>query len=274
MANEAAAQRWNGESGTRWVENRERLVAIRERVTPHLFRAAAIAPGERVLDVGCGCGETTVAAGRAAGPGGGALGLDLSGPMLAVARRLAAEAGLANVDFVQGDAQVYPLPPADRDVVISAFGIMFFDDPAAAFGNLRAGLRPGGRLAFQCWQADARNELFGIPLRAFNVHTGQPDLEEGGFADPGWITELPTGAGFTDINVEPIREPARLGSDVPDVMGYTLGMTRIRELFSGLGDDPRAARVRSTMAEAFTAHQRPDGVWVEAAAWLVTARVP
>jgi hypothetical protein len=148
---------------------------------------------------------------------------------------------------------------------------MFFDDPAAAFGNLRAALRPGGRLAFLCWQPDERNELFAIPLRALAVHTGQPQPGDADrFADPDWITRLLTGAGFADVRIVPVNEPARLGDDVPDVMGYTLGMVRVRGMLAEL-DGADAARVRDTMAELYAARRRPDGVWVEASAWLVTA---
>lgn len=108
-ANVAQAQRWNGETGRRWISQRDRHAAVRERLTPRLLEGAAIAPGDRVLDVGCGC-EPTVAAARAAGPGGRVLGLDLSAPILAVARRFAAGSGVANVDFREGDAQTYPFP--------------------------------------------------------------------------------------------------------------------------------------------------------------------
>src|SRR5438477_1596036 len=167
--NAVAAERWNGDSGRNWIAHRERHVTVRQGILPHLWRAAASRPGDRVLDVGCGCGETTIEAARAADPGG-ALGLDLSAPMLEVARELAAGAGRANATFVQGDAQVYPFPPATYDVVISCFGVMFFADPAAAFGNLARALRPGGRLAFLCWQDDSVNEMFGLPLRAFHGH--------------------------------------------------------------------------------------------------------
>lgn len=273
VANVAQAERWNGDTGQRWLAQRERNEAVRRRLLPHLFRAAAIAPGARALDVGCGCGETTIIAARSAGPGGAVLGLDLSAPLLAVARRLADDAGVAGVEFTQGDAQVQPLPPARYDVVISSFGVMFFDDPGLAFGNLLAALRPGGRLAFLCWQDDLTNEVFSIPLQAFRPHTplaGLAGIDR--FADPDWVAELLGGVGFTEVGVAPIREPAWIGSDVVDVLDFVRGSTRVRELTARLADEALASQVFAEIAAEFSARQRPDGVWVEAAAWLVTAR--
>jgi SAM-dependent methyltransferase len=274
VVNVAQAQRWNGESGRNWIAHRERQHMIRQRLIPHLWRAAGIKPGDRVLDVGCGCGETTIVAARAAtARAGGALGLDLSEPMLAVARLLAAEAGVTNVDFVAGDAQVHPFPPARYDVVISSFGVMFFADPAAAFTNVLAALRPGGRVAFLCWRDDQHNELFGIPLRAVSTHARLPQsTDDDLFADPTRITHLLTGAGCTDVRVEPVTEPARVGSDVADVVGYFTGPGRIRNLLAEVGDNALLDRVRATMVEQFAAYVRADGVWVTAAAWLVHAR--
>jgi SAM-dependent methyltransferase len=263
--NAVAAERWNGDSGRNWIAHRERHAIVRQGILPHLWRAAAIGPGDRVLDVGCGCGETTI---EAACHGGSALGLDLSAPMLAVGRDLAAAAGVANVTFVQGDAQVYPFPPATFDVVISCFGVMFFADPAAAFANLATALRPGGRLAFLCWQDDAVNEMFGLPMRAFHGHVPGLFDDDCPFVDPAWITALLTGTGFTDVRVDPVREPARLGSDVADVLGYVRSMRRIRLLLEEVGDP---ATVLATMADEYAARQRPDGVWVDTATWLVSA---
>jgi SAM-dependent methyltransferase len=271
--NAAQAQRWNGDSGRNWIAHRERHAAIRRPVIPRLLRAAGIAPGHRVLDVGCGCGEITIAAARAA-HGGSALGLDLSAPMLDVARRLATEAGVGNVGFVEGDAQVYPLPPASFDAVISSFGVMFFADPVAAFGNLAGALRPGGRLAFLCWQDGRRNELFGIPLGAFRYHApGLPGLagDDDAFTDPERVSGLLAAAGYPDVRIEPVTEPVRLGSDVGDVLGYVGSMRMVRTMIADLGDAALAERVRATMAEQYAARQRPDGVWIDTAAWLVTA---
>ncbi|MFC3744684.1 class I SAM-dependent methyltransferase [Paractinoplanes deccanensis] len=248
MVNERQAERWNGESARRWLASRERHAAVRERLLPHLYRAAAVRPGERVLDVGCGCGDTSVALARTARE---VVGIDISEPLLREARR--AEAG--NVRFVRGDAQVDPL--GAFDVVVSSFGVMFFDDPVAAFRNLR---RTGGRLAFLCWQDALVNEVFALPLRAL----GAPPAEDP-FADPVWIRQTLTSAGYHGVRVQALHEPARLGDDVADVTAYAMESTLVRDLAAG------NARARSLIEAAFAERQRPDGVWIEAAAYLVTA---
>ncbi len=275
-ANAAQAQRWNGESGRYWITHRERHLAEHRHLIPHLFGAAKISPGERVLDVGCGCGATTITAARAAGGGPGlggcSIGLDLSGPMLEVARRLAAQAELTNARFVQGDAQACPLRQDSCDVMISSFGVMFFDDPAAAFARLAATLRHGGRLAFLCWQDDMHNELFAIPLHAFGTHTQLPGPTVGDlFVNPRHITDLLSQTGWKNTQIDDITEPAWVGSNVADVMTYVSGMPMIRSLAANLRDEALNDQVLAAIAEQYAELQRPDGVWVRAAAWLVTA---
>jgi SAM-dependent methyltransferase len=273
--NLAQAQRWNGASGQYWIEHRERHLAEHRYLTPHLFRSAAIKPGDRVLDVGCGCGDTTMAAARAAGARrgeGAAVGLDLSAPMLTFARRMAAQADVANARFVRGDAQACPLRCAAFDVVISNFGVMFFDDPVAAFSGLAAVVRPYGRLAFLCWQDDNQNEVLAIPLRAFGAHMELPGPAAAElFVDPGHIIELLSVTGWQDIRVAPVNEQARIGSDVKDVMSYIRGMPVIRTLTASL-DPVLTARVLTAITRQYRAREGPDGIWVHAAAWLVTAR--
>jgi SAM-dependent methyltransferase len=263
--------RWNGEGGRYWIDHRERLLAGHRNLHPHLFRGAALTSGERVLDVGCGCGGTTLLAARAAH---WVVGLDLSGPMLAVARHLAEAAGAANTAFVRGDAQDSPLRPATCDVLISSFGVMFFADPAAAFANLARAVRPGGRLAFLCWQHELDNEYFAIPLRAFAALMPLPGPTPAGriFADPIQLALLLSGAGWADVRIEAVTEPAWLGSDTADVMGFIRVMPRLQTLAAGLADDAKAERAWAAAAEQYAARQQPGGVWVEAAAFLVTAR--
>jgi SAM-dependent methyltransferase len=250
IANAAQAERWNGDAGRRWVDQRTRHLALRQPVVPHLLRAAGVETGDQVLDVGCGCGELTLRLAEASGVDGAVLGLDISGLMLDTARELAATGSGPAPRFVHGDAQVYPFDNAAFDVAVSSFGVMFFDDATTAFANLHRALRPGGRLAFLCWQDDESNEVFGIPLRAFRAH----------------------GAGFTWVRTEAVHGPARIGSDVTDVLGYTRATTRVRDLLATLDDAALAERVYATMAAEYTIRERPDGVWVDAAAWLVTAR--
>lgn len=276
-ANTGQAQRWNGEGGRYWIAHRERHMAEHQHLLPHLFGAANISPRERVLDVGCGCGATTIAAARAAGgdepsSGGCAVGLDLSGAMLEVARQLAHQVDVSNVGFVQGDAQICPLRQDSFDVMISSFGVMFFEDPAAAFAGIAAVLRHGGRLAFLCWQHDMRNELFAIPLHAFGSHMQLPGPPGGDmFVDPRQVTDLLSSTGWENIRIDAVSEPAWIGSDVADVMSYVRGMPMIRSLAAGLGDETLTERVLDTIADQYATRQRSDGVWVRAAAWLVTA---
>jgi SAM-dependent methyltransferase len=259
MPNDAEIERWNGPAAQRWLAERDRHAAIRKRLLPHLL--AVCRPGGRVLDVGCGCGDLTREL------AGSVTGLDVSEPLLEVARR-----SVPGAVFRRGDAQTYPLPPAAYDLIVSSFGVMFFDDPVAAFRNLRAALRASGRLAFLCWQDPLANEIFAIPLRAFQRYGFPPGpVRRDSFADPRWIEQTLVSAGFSAVRVTELREPARLGDDVADVMAYAAGSSQVRDLFATV-DPAVAGRVRAEMTAEFTARTRPDGVWVEAAAYLVTAR--
>jgi len=161
--NELERRRWNDEQWTEVWPKRERMT---DTVTPILLDAAAPAPGERVLDVGCGGGRTSLAAAALVGPDGAVVGADISTPLVALARERAARAGCANVTFHAVDMQTDTVDGGPFDVAISQFGVMFFDEPATAFANIRSQLRSEGRLAFVCWQAAERNPWFFAPALA------------------------------------------------------------------------------------------------------------
>ena len=287
--NAAQVERWNGELGQFWITHRERHETGHKKFTSRLLSAARISAGEWVLDVGCGCGDTTIAAAReaciearvspdawlrgrsSAETGGGTVGLDVSGPMLEVANKLAAEADVANVKFIQGDAQLCPLQRDSCDVMISSFGVMFFSEPLIAFTSIANVVRPGGRLAFLCWRDDIRNEFTSIPLRILSSYTPLPtpagnDL----FVDEQEIRELLSDTGWEDIRIELVDELMWMGCDATDVMTYVRGIPVVRGLTKGL-DTVLAEEAFATLKEEYAARQRPGGVWVRGTAWLVTA---
>ncbi len=178
MANSDMVEYWNGRPAHVWVTDAERFDTMLAPFGRRLLTAAVLTPGERVLDVGCGNGAISLEAARTVGPGGWVTGLDLSAPMLGVARRRAEEQGF-DVDFVQGDAQTASFDDP-FDVVLSRFGVMFFDEPEAAFVNLARAARPGGRLCFVCWQEMFANDWIAVPAMAMVAHVGIPELPEPG----------------------------------------------------------------------------------------------
>jgi len=278
-ANAEQAAAWDGDEGAHWVRHQHRYEAMTQGFTEPLLAAAAITETDRVLDVGCGCGQTTrLAAGRASR--GVAVGIDLSGPMLRRARDDAAAEAIANVRFEQGDAQVHRFPAAGFDVAISRFGVMFFDDSGAAFANIRAGLAAGGRLAFLCWQDISHNDWIAVPAGAVLTHVplpddlGAPDAP-GPFSlsDPARIADLLTNAGFDGITTTSIEAPLRLGDDADDAVTFIGGTAMARGLLEPV-DPATAARALDEVRNALRPYERPGGLALGAAAWLVTARRP
>lgn len=273
-ANDVRAQEWDGEDGRRFVEQRVRHERMRRRLTDRLLDAAAITTHESIVDIGCGCGETTLLAAKFA-TDGEVVGVDLSAIMLAEARRLADLQGLGNVRFEQKDAQTSFLAPGGFDVAISSFGVMFFADPQAAFTNVGSALRRGGRLAFLCWQDLAKSEFFGAPSAAIAAHTTLPQRDPSApgpfsLADPERIRALLTQAGFRDIGIEGLDEPMYVGTSVEDVLAYYRSMSSVRSVLSGV-DDTVVDAITQTLRDKVVQHQNTDGVTMRSPAWLVTA---
>jgi SAM-dependent methyltransferase len=272
--NAEQAEDWNGASGREFIEQRERHEQMLGRLRARLLAAARIRDGENILDIGCGCGDTTIPAARAA-RSGHALGADFSRIQVAEARRLAAAAGVANARFEVADAQVHPFPAGAFDLVLSSLGVMFFDDPAAAFGNLRKALRPGGRLAFLCWRTREENPVFTI---GFDEAAAVLGLRERpgpsaafSLADTGRVGALLSGAGFGGIEFTTADEPMLIGRYVEDVLEYERVSPSTTEILTGL-TVTQAAELTRQVRDSLVAYATPEGVTMPGAAWLVTAR--
>jgi ubiquinone/menaquinone biosynthesis C-methylase UbiE len=270
---------WNGPGGRQWIKLQEMWDIVLEPVAERTLTRAAVGAGERVIDVGCGCGATAIELGKAVGGRGYVLGLDVSASMLArAAERL--PAGLA-VEFLQADATTHPLPLGSFDLLFSRFGVMFFAEPARAFANLRRGLKKKGRLAFACFRDSKQNLWMMVPLKAAYEHV--PPLPKLGPEDPGpfsfaseeRVRRILTEAGFAAIGMEPVDLvfdiAAGRGLEAAVAATLEIGPTsRAVESQSRTVRDAVAASVR----KALTPYQRGSSVPLPAAIWIVTAINP
>lgn len=242
-----------------------------------LRKACGIRLDDQVLDIGCGTGHTTRQAARAA-QAGSALGLDVAAHAIERADELARADGLGNVAFELADAQVHRFPHGRFDLAISRFGTMFFDDPAAAFANIRRALRPDGRLVMMVWQAAEHNEWDVAIRRSVDESHAPAAVAPAGpdpfsLADEQTVTSILAGAGYADIAFTDVGEPVYFGPDPTAALDWVRNFTCTRHALDQL--DPAAAaravlRLRKTLAE----HLRQDGVWFDSRAWIVSARRP
>ena len=237
-----------------------------------LLAFAAPRSGTTVVDVGCGCGATTVELARAVGPSGRVMGVDISEPMLALAKQRLSEFHTAAC--LLGDAATLPLQDLRAELIFSRFGVMFFGDPVAAFTNLKTALIPGGRLRFACWRPIRENPWLQIPLHAVYEHAPRipkPDPEEPGpfsFAEPERVTRILTAAGFTSPSFTPldIQTDLTAGGTIEDAAIQASEMGPARRALEGQSDDVRAAAlasIRRALAAAGT--NLAGGVWLVAA---------
>ena len=277
--NAAQAEFWNGDAGRRWRDHQDRHDHMLRPVSKLLLAAAAARPGERVVDVGCGCGELAFRLAKQVAPDGQVLGVDISEPMLGVARERA-PAGLG-LSFALADATTYGFEPSAADLVLSRFGVMFFSDPAKSFANLWRALKPGGRTVFACWREAKKNLWAVTPLREAAKHA--PPLPEMGpedpgpfsFADDGRVRRILRDAGFTDIAAEPHDFPVDLALGG----GIEFGCGDSAQHRSDKPDPRRSGRGGARAAAAdirksFAAHAIGDRVLLDAAIWIVSARKP
>jgi SAM-dependent methyltransferase len=280
MTNEEQKEHWNSDEASHWVAHQLRYDTMLAPFGDRLLAAAQLSETDRVIDVGCGCGATTLESGRRAVTGS-VTGLDLSMPMLDVARRRATEERVTNVSFVVGDAQVYPFPDDGFDAAISRFGLMFFDDPRAAFTNLARALASGGRLVFVCWQDLFSNPFIAVPGLAIAQHVELPDMGPPGapgmfaLADPMRIRSLLADAGLVDLVIEPLAEEILLGGGgtLDEAVEFLRDGGMGRAVLAGVDESTRD-RALTAARDALAPYVTDEGVRIGTAAWLVTCRRP
>lgn len=278
MANETLSN-WDGTDGERWAAEADRYDRMSRRFADAIIDALAPAKGEDVLDVGCGNGALLLAIADTVAPDGTVTGLDISSPMLEVARRRAADRSLANVSLVHGDAQVVELEPSSFDAVVSRFGVMFFDDATAAFTNLASALRPGARLVFTCWRELLANDWIMVPAAAALEHVPMPELGEEGaagpfsFADSDRVRTILDAAGFVDIDLQEINLPVTLGATVDDAIDFMRHGDMADILFTGV-DEAAVERAWSAIRGVLDDRATPEGVDLNGSVWLVQAHTP
>jgi SAM-dependent methyltransferase len=281
----SADDQWDGDRATRWLARAAGLEPQLAPVADVLFATAALRPGERVLDVGCGTGPTTRRAAREVGPTGQVIGLDVSARMLEAAAARPDQDDAAPVEWLVADAVTWQPDGRVVDVVLSRFGVMFFSDPAAAFTRLAAATRPGGRLVMAVWGSCEESALFAVPvhaaldeLRRHGVAAQAPPEDEGPFSlhDPAIGTALLTGAGWTDVAYTPRRLVLPIGGGLDPASAATsiLDSGPIRPITAPLDDHHRTA-VEHAIATALTHHVDSSGhVQLGAQVLIVTATRP
>ena len=271
--NTAQLTAWDGGEGRYWAAHVDQYDAAVAGYHDALLDLAAIGRDDRVLDVGCGTGQTTRDAARLA-VAGSAFGVDLSSAMLDVARARADHEGVGNVSFLHADVQVHPFEPASFDVAISRTGTMFFGDPAAAHANIARALRPGGRVAFAVWQATSENEWFTAFTRALAAGRDLPSPPADAphpfsMSDADRMSGLLEAAGFEDIVVREARRPMSFGATARGAYDFVLG--QLGWLVADLDDTRREAALR-TLMQTMQEHDSGDGVRFGSAMWLIAAR--
>ena len=268
---------WNGPNGQRWTDRQSEQDVLLAPVSQAMIDRAAAQPGERILDVGCGCGSTSIALAGQVAPSGFVLGIDISSPMLSRARELAPKE--APVDFVLADATVYPFDPASFDVLVSRFGVMFFAEPVVSFANLRRALRPSGRVVFACWREPRENPWMMAPLQAIYQHV--PKLPPQGPEDPGpfafasaeRVRRILNDAGYKGIEMERVA----LAFDIANGGGLDAAVQAAMQIgpgsraLAGHTPETREAAAKS-IRELLAPYVRGQSVTLAGSIWIVTAR--
>lgn len=266
-SNIAQADYWASTAGTQWIMREALMDTLLSQVLARLLHHAALRPGEAVLDIGCGTGASCLAAAAAVGPSGHVTGLDIAAQLLDRTRDRVAAAGLANTSFVLADAQTHAFAKGSVDVMISRFGVMFFEDPTAAFTNMAKALKPGGRLVFAAWAQAALVPWFSIPVGAAVARLGRPapsDPNAPGplaFQDASRVTAMMAAAGLQNPRCLSETVPLTPSGAFDDVVAFSAHIgpaARIMAEFSGTEAD--GAAIEAAVKTEFAAFKTDQGL--------------
>ena len=276
MRNEGQINFWNGEAGSNWAHRTEAVDAMFGELTAAILEAAGIVSGDHVLDLGCGGGGIAIEAAHQAGLLGSVTAIDVSEPLISVARSRAASANV-DIGFVMGDAAVYPFAEETYDVLVSRMGAMFFDDPRDVFRSLRRALKPGGRISLGVWQEPRRNPWAMAPIsavRKFVEIPPRPGPEDPGpfsFANPERVNSIFEFAQFADITLRPFEYPLLMGGSVEEAIEYLLEIGPLAEPMRQTSGDRRRQALDALVNE-LSEHQDDEGrVHLGGAFWIITA---
>jgi len=281
MRNSEQIEYWNGEAGKRWAQDDDTMARLLGPISEALLAHAPLDGCKSALDVGCGGGSQSLMLAQRLGETARVLGVDISEPMLEVARRKAETpaAGRASLEFLRADASSHAFPPGSFDLLFSRFGVMFFDDPVAAFANMRGALL--GKLAFCCWQAVKDNDWVRIPLKAALQHLPAPEPPPPNapgpfaFADPDRVQFILESAGFSNVALHPFATTLRI-SEAPGLPEAVRELARIGPVSRLLADQPQSVldKVFPAMEAALEPYFKEEALDLQASVWLVTATSP
>jgi SAM-dependent methyltransferase len=273
-ANQDQQKNWNEVAGRIWVEMQPVLDRMFAPLVPVLVRAASLREGDRVIDIGCGAGATAFVAAERVGPDGACLGVDISAPLVEHARARASALAISNAGFLVADVQTRKFEQGSFDAAISRFGVMFFDDPVAAFANIRSALREGGRLAFLAWRSPRDNPFMTTATRAARPYL--PDLPhfepnapgQFGFADDNYVHGVLDRSGWRSVRIEPVD----VGCTIPveDLDSYIMNMGPVGAALRKR-DPADREKIAAAVREAFDQFVVADEARFDIACWLVRA---